>query len=376
MRNIAFMTLNEPGSPAEIARWHTHLNHSGLSTDRPKGVMDLAADKGIPLSVCHLAIGAWEKPALEELRPILQKCAQHDGLFAFGVHEYFTALPTSGMPETGSGGQPYFPVQPEDWPRENDITRYHVGRHQYLLDVCDQHGIPRPKLDVTETGADRLDEGGQGWVAQWLNSLKKTPGYLDIRFWRSCVTQWREWYGLRGWSTERTYYEMLTYLRDTVWSAPYQGQSRRVRLVTIFSWWNSGQIGTSFDWSAARVDNAIEFLHSLESEALLPDIPTLPEPQPIGTPGYAVIDSPAAINIRRAANINSDIVGQIRNGEKVRIEGTATDSEGVLWTKILRPGHGTTPTKTGYVSSRVARFEPYDAPLETDGVVVPRAEYD
>lgn len=143
--NVSFYTTNEPGknSFADLIRWHTNLDDNGKPTTREKGVMDYAVEFGIPLTVCNLAIGAINENEFGVFRPILWRCAQHDNLFTFGTHEYFTGLPSSGMPYLDGNGKPYFKVQPHEWPREPDLVRWHTGRHQFLLDVCDKNGIPR-----------------------------------------------------------------------------------------------------------------------------------------------------------------------------------------------------------------------------------------
>jgi hypothetical protein len=125
---------------------------------------------------------------------------------------------------------------------------------QFLLAEIDRRGLQRPRIHITECGADRLDEGGAGWVAVWLNSLALTPGYLNIRGWRSCRVQWDIWFKHLGWTFERAYWEMMKYTVQYIWAAPFQGKSRRVECALLFSWWNSGQIGSAEDWSGFRVD--------------------------------------------------------------------------------------------------------------------------
>jgi hypothetical protein len=52
--NVAFCTTNEPGAFDKLVLWHTRRDANG--SDRPnlaKGVMDYAAELGIPLSVLH-----------------------------------------------------------------------------------------------------------------------------------------------------------------------------------------------------------------------------------------------------------------------------------------------------------------------------------
>lgn len=297
--NVAFYFMNESGDPDAMVAWCTRMGPDGKDTNREKGILDLAAERGIPLSGPHLAIGAWERPQLEKLKPIFQKISKHDALFALGFHEYFTLLPSSGMPIVDDKGdpefvildsawsssdakkkwveqgKPYFPVQPENWPRDPDMARYHAGRNHLVDDICDDSGIPRLRKHISEAGTDRLDEGGGGFVAAWLGSAKRPKEFLDIRFWRSCVDQWAIWF--KNWSAQRAYWEMLLYLLLFVWMSPYKGKSRRIEMVAIFSWWSSGEIGTAQDWNPNRVDNADEFLLLHENHAnAVPEQPAEP----------------------------------------------------------------------------------------------------
>lgn len=402
--NVAFTTLNEPSteSAQAIVDWHTNIDKDGkVIPFKSEGVLDICARKGIPIAAMQLGISDWELSELEILVPVFRKISQHDGLFSVALHEYFGIVPSSGMPIVGSNdpefvildsawssqkakeewiknGKPHFAIQPENWPTNPDERKYHVGRHQDVIDVCEKHNIPRLIIDIAEAGADDMNEGGQGFVGAWFRSIKVSAGFFNPRFWRSLDAQWATWYSKQGWNAQKAYWEMLKWLLLNVWTKPYKGKPRRIRSVIVFCWWSSGQIGSAEDWNPARVDNAYEFQAEHEKWVNQTTEPETPpeEPVPESRPAYAVIDSPTAVNVRREAGTNYSVVGQIRNGDKVLVEGVKMDAENVLWTKIHRKGSGLDLAITGWVSRRVARFEDLSYSVPSDSVVIRRSEHD
>lgn len=244
VRNVSFYTTNEPRQLKEIGNWHKDLMELNLNPEYQ-----------LPLTVLNL--GHYEPNEIPLFKEVLRLCALRPDLFILGIHEYFTALPSSGMPELDVNKNPFFPINYDKWDRRENATRYHVGRHQFILKFCDDNKINRPRIVVTEFGADRLDEGGN-WVGKWLNSLLLTQPYLNIRGWLSCYNQWKNWFSSIFKTSEETYFYMLQYLAVRVYQSNYLDKPRNIEGALIFSWWNSGTLGSAEDWTQFRVDLALQ----------------------------------------------------------------------------------------------------------------------
>lgn len=245
IRNLSFYTVNEPRQLDKIAKWHKDL----INQNNQVGYL-------IPLTLINF--GYYEPSEIPLFKEVLQLISNNP-LYILGIHEYFTALPSSGMPELDVSSKPFFPIAYDKWDRRENATRYHVGRHQFILKFCDDNLIKRPRMVITEFGADRLDEGGQGWVAAWLNSLKLTNPYLNIRGWLSCWNQWLDWF--RNWTVEQTYFYMVQYLAVRVLESDYLDKPRNIEGALFFSWWNSGALNSAEDWTQFRVDKSYTFLN-------------------------------------------------------------------------------------------------------------------
>lgn len=245
IKNLSFYTVNEPRQLDKIAKWHSDL----IKQNNQIGYF-------IPLTLINF--GYYEPNEIPFFKEVLQLISNNP-LYILGIHEYFTALPSSGMPELDANSKPFFPIPYDKWDRRENATRYHVGRHQFILKFCDDNQIKRPRIVITEFGADRLDEGGLGWVAIWLNSLKITPSYTNIRGWLSCWNQWLDWF--RNWTVEQTYFYMVQYLAVRVFESNYLDKPRGIEGVLFFSWWNSGALGSAEDWTQFRVDKHYNFLN-------------------------------------------------------------------------------------------------------------------
>jgi hypothetical protein len=132
-------TENEPSKEASEEEWLAQYVHSmGM----------LMADAGRRYAALGWSAGTperrfWEHPAMLDY---LRLCEQHPDLLGINLHEY-------------SLSSDIFYKFP-----------WHVGRFQVLHDVCDQHGIARPKIIIGEFGweeasnpspAEFLDQIGQ-----------------------------------------------------------------------------------------------------------------------------------------------------------------------------------------------------------------------
>lgn len=308
VKNVSFYTTNEPRQLKEIGNWHKDLMELNLNPEYQ-----------IPLTVLNL--GHYEPNEIILLKEVFRLCALRPDLFILGIHEYFTGLPSSGMPEVAPDGSFFFPVNYDKWDRRENATRFHVGRHQFILKFCDDNQINRPRIVVTEFGADRLDEGGN-WVGKWLNSLILTQPYLNIRGWLSCYNQWINWFKDLFGTSENIYFHMLQYLAVRVYQSNYLGKPRNIEGALLFSWWNSGELGSAEDWTQFRVDVAPQLQNlisdfnngirlGLEDEIINPiNFPELNNPRWYETKAKAL--DPAIIYSDR--NTNSSIVGVLPVG--------------------------------------------------------------
>lgn len=250
-------TTNEPGWDEKIVDWHVRL-------------MELAAKERIPLVVGNFAVGlpggsdpvgAW---ALA--RRMLELLDEHRDLFVLGLHEYGCGVMTSGL----VGGAPDDPahanyIWPENWPQSVEgLTQFHCGRFNFLIQYCKQAGIRPPRVVLTEHGMDDLSD-----IKHWSSKLKVTPGYLNVRGWKSITEQWTDWYGGRGWSAQRAYFEQLKWADKVVYrNSIVEGQC-------IFSWGHSSNMWEQFDIAEAWE------LHDLMRAYAKEPVPPVVEPPPV-----------------------------------------------------------------------------------------------
>jgi len=222
-------TSNEPGYDTKIIDWHVRL-------------MELAAKERVPLVVGNFAVGIPRPEDWPLARRMLELLDQHRDLFVLGLHEYGCGVMTSGL----VGGAPDDPAHPnyiipDNWPTSvQGITQFHCGRFNFLIQYCNSVGIRPPRVILTEHGMDDLSD-----IKFWSSQLKVRSGYLNVRGWKSLTDQWAEWYGGRGWSPERAYFEQLKWVDEVVYrNSIVEGQC-------IFSWGHSSNMWEQFDIAEA-----------------------------------------------------------------------------------------------------------------------------
>lgn len=222
-------TSNEPGYDTKIIEWHVRL-------------MELAAKERVPLVVGNFAVGIPRPEDWHLARRMLELLDQHRDLFVLGLHEYGCGVMTSGL-VGGAPDDPAHPnyILPENWPRSTQgITQFHLGRFNFLIQYCNSIGLRPPRVILTEHGMDDLSD-----IKFWTEKLKVKSGYLNIRGWKSLTDQWTEWYGGRGWSPERAYFEQLKWADEVIYrNSIVEGQC-------IFSWGHSSNMWEQFDIAEA-----------------------------------------------------------------------------------------------------------------------------
>jgi hypothetical protein len=262
---IVLHVLNEPPFNDEVAKWLLEL-------------LKLAAPRKIPLAVGNWAVGNPKPEQWPIMRELLLFMDKHRDLFILGLHEYAGGIITSGLyggyPNNAGvhpgqpGGKNLIPV--DNWPKSmvdpdtgNPITRYHMGRFQFLLDYCDEIHLRYPRIILTEHGFDDTSD-----IKAWEDTLRKNPGYLNIRGWKTLQNQWKDWFSGLGWSPQRAYFEQL------VWADRVIYQNSPVEAQCIFCWGHSSQEWDQFDMAGEN-----EFHKLLETYAR-----TVPPKQPEQTP--------------------------------------------------------------------------------------------
>lgn len=208
------------------------------------------------------------------LEPLTTYIAEHPELLLFTVDEYFGGHAFSGvvdnrLPEGAEFGH----IQPETWLPSPEPKYYHKGSITNYFRWLVAHGKPVPLTVITEDGADDLND-----IDYFLRTLIVSPGYHNIRGWRTLTEQWRQWYGPRGWSPEKAFVEMLV----AIWKAAYAPWPQ-ILGSCLYCW------GTNNDpqWLQFRLDeaDAAEFRALLEQANFgsVP-MPRVEKPADAGTP--------------------------------------------------------------------------------------------
>lgn len=136
-RYVWFETHNEPGrygydGNIQIER----LGRFSLATAK------LAVAEGYRYAALGWSTGVpepedWEDPAMLEF---LRYAGEHPDQVAIALHEYSLSANYIAPPP---------PVDPDSDPPQYPYT---VGRFQFLFEICDKYGIPRPTVLITEWG--------------------------------------------------------------------------------------------------------------------------------------------------------------------------------------------------------------------------------
>lgn len=193
--------------------WHLRLIAANLKRATPR-----------KLVICNLSVGTPARPNTyiediwKENAELLRALNRYRDWLILGLHEYFNCVPTSGFiggwPDHAGvapgqlGGENFVPF--ENWPplsRAQALTKFHCGRFEFLNRACQQLDINPPRIVLTEHGQDDVSD-----IKQWV---EKTVGQ-NIRGWQTLKDWWRHTY---GWEPDRVYYEMLWYLRQSVYLA-------------------------------------------------------------------------------------------------------------------------------------------------------------
>lgn len=219
-------TNNESGFSDHVLDWSSNLMLANRNLGYHRKLVVGNFSSGTPNP------DDWKRPAA---RRFIETINANRECVRLGLHEYMGAVWTSGF----AGG-----IQPEQWPTSVEgISTWHVGRWRFLQQACRDMGIECPRIIITEHGMDDTSD-----IKAWLETLIKTPPFLNIRGWKSCVNQWAAWWP--GWTAQRAYFEQIKQADKVL----YAGSQVEAQL--IFGWGDSG------GWEAFDVQDADE-LHEL-----------------------------------------------------------------------------------------------------------------
>lgn len=322
-------TTNEPEFSDEVLRWHTE-------------VMRLAAGAGLKLVVGNWGVGNptdvdhdWGRA-----ETMLRLLDIHRETMVLGLHEYACGVITSGF----IGGNPAERglIMPDTWP--GDVAQvgalWHCGRFKFLERYCRNAGIKPPRVVITEHGFDDVSD-----IKDWTNTLQKTPTFGNsdgnIRGWKTLENQWNAWFGGRGWSPQRAYFEQLKYADQQV----YRGSMVEGQL--IFSWGHSSDIWAQFDVSSAiELQDWLTQYAAGQPEPAEPELPVPTPTLPVFPVDFEARAIPARLignnlRVRLAPSVTSAIVGLIPadgvTGEYIPAD-DLTDAEIILDEHGMVPG--------------------------------------
>lgn len=247
--------------------------------------------------------GDWERPkSLELLRRL---ATQHQRL-VLNLHEYFPALPHAGM-----DGEPY--GNPNGMPEDiRDIDCWLVGRYQFLVNACQAHELPIPRIVIGECGPDRIDQ-----FKTWLGTLRQTAPYVEIRGWKTLKAQWQAWYNK---DPERVLFDLLAYVERVVYYIP------QVECMCLFAWCSPQSEWEQFDISQALL---YQQLREADSNVVTPPVITVP------VAGRYTYEGGNRI-VRKVAGKSGANIGLLSNGNTVEILSTPSKTiDKLVWIEVV-----------------------------------------
>lgn len=194
--------------------WHIELIKTNASSAHPLKLVILNTSVGTPQP------DEWKQPKALEL---LRLCDQYRAWCIVGIHEYWNITPTSGMiggypdragaqpdmtKQAGDGGRNLVPVT--NWPGKPEVdtlTKFHVGRFNFMVEVCKANGIKPPRVLITECGQDDVSDIKQ-WVLRQFGE--------GIRGFKTALQAWRRIYP--QWTEDEAYANMFGYVANNIYA--------------------------------------------------------------------------------------------------------------------------------------------------------------
>jgi len=285
-------TTCEPGFNNAVIDWHI-------------GLMERAAARKIPLVIGNFSVGTPQPDQWGQARGMLELLDAHRDLFLLGLHEYACGVITSGLvggPPTeikdaaGNVIHPNF-IPIKNWPANaRNLTKFHCGRFQFLVNYCESIRLKPPRIVLTEHGFDALSD-----LTPWTRTLKPRAPYTEIRGWKTLADEWRGWWP--QWDDQRALFEQLVWADKAI----YQNSPVEAQLLFTHSYVDA-------KWDQFDVQQATELQTYLEAYASLdlkpaepPPViiaPAIPlEPSPTPTPTIAQVRNQLVVKLREMADL-------------------------------------------------------------------------
>lgn len=303
---VIIHTVNETAFSDAMLDWHTEL----IKLARPDGnrLVCINSAVGIPEP------DEWKRPAA---RRFLEEMAKDGDRHYVGLHEYWPYNPTAFF--RGTTQQDPVIQDRNQWPRTltDAFPGWLCGRYHFLHLTCDEMGIPRPKVLLTEVGVAQI-----GAVNNWQKALPRTPDFDDG--WKSAREVWRQWYP--DLTHEQAYAMQTLYLLKHIWTDC-------VAVITF------GE-GDSGGWDAFTVGDALQFKTEMEI-GLRVSVPPLPPPTypvvpPLTDTNWQTVIMNAvssSANVRQNPSTDTAIVATVGKIQQVKIieSETYTDNASYHW---------------------------------------------
>lgn len=240
-------TTCEPGWSQAVIDWHIEL-------------MLLCVPQRIKLVVGNWSVGTPDPAHIVMANRLLEMLDEHRNIFVLGLHEYANAVITSGFVGGAPNGydkdglrvHPDY-ILPHTWPVGSEakaLTKWHIGRFQFWLDYCNSAKINPPRIVLTETGFDDVND--IGW---WTAGLPRTGQYTNIAGFKTLQAYWTKIFS--DWSEDRAYFEQLDYAEKNIFNdTPVEGGC-------LYCY---GHIDPK--WEPDDLEGHTEFLSYLEANAL------------------------------------------------------------------------------------------------------------
>lgn len=285
--NLYLYCNNEPGFSDEML---THAYECG----------QLALSRGYKACLLNLSVGIpepadWKRSAS---RRVLDLCGRNRDKLLIGLHEYFA---------TFSNHEFGFSNDPASWPAHYTGISWLISRYRNVFKACDEMGVARPKIAITEFGSDYIHA-----VQSWQQGLPHTPGYPDIGALWANREAWQQ-----GKPSHLTWEQYFVESCHWCWRAIYRDNPEIAGIAT-FCWGAQG--GSRWEmYNHQPVYNIMSLMESKDwTLSNTTPTPIPPDPTPTPTPNPNTLwNSP--VNIRTNPGTNNPVIGVIPVGGKARV---------------------------------------------------------
>lgn len=280
-------------------------NEGGFSVGWHLALLKYLSENKINLKVgiLGLNVGTPLPEQWEQAEDLLRLASSMRGQVYIVLHEYFGGIITSGFLGGWPNNAGVAPGQPggQDfltrWPNDpSKMTKWHVGRYEFLRNFCISKGFRCPQIIIGEFGADYTSD-----IGEFLRTIQSSKGPYDIvDGWRDLTTFWAQLFPKQ--SAAETYVAQIEYADSRIYD-------ENVVAVLLFAY------GTDGNWNTYRTDP--ELSRPLELYAAYRHDQPPPVPPPIALPSTtqwvkAEHRHSWSVNVREHPSQYSKVVDTIR----------------------------------------------------------------